>query len=205
MVSAGVRDDPEKWPPEKRPAPRAAAGASATGRDWIGTGAAKPSSPAALPRARRWAVYFVGAGLWLSGALWLAFHYFLQIEGPFGTRPHPLESWWLPLHAGFGFASLWVLGLLWGVHVGRAWPTRLKRWSGSFMLGALGVLVASGYLLYYLGNDALRADTALLHWILGLACPTVFLLHRRAVRAAQPEAVLRSASHSAISRPLSEG
>jgi hypothetical protein len=171
MVSARVRDDPEKWPAGR-----------ASARDWIGTGLVKPGSPAALPRVRRWAVYGVGAGLWLSGVLWLAFHYFLQVEGPFGVRPHPLESWWLPLHAGFGFATLWVLGLLWGVHVGRAWPTRLKRWSGSVLLAGLAVLVASGYLLYYLSNDALRADTALIHWILGLACPAIFLIHRRARR-----------------------
>src|SRR5512139_106729 len=38
--------------------------------------------------------------LWLSGALWLAFHYFFRIEGEFGPKPHPLEAWWLhPLEA----------------------------------------------------------------------------------------------------------
>ena len=27
--------------------------------------------------------------LWTSGALWLAFHYFLRVEGDFGPEAHP--------------------------------------------------------------------------------------------------------------------
>ena len=36
--------------------------------------------------------------LWASGALWMAFHYFLRVEGDFGPEAHPLEAWWLRLH-----------------------------------------------------------------------------------------------------------
>jgi hypothetical protein len=135
------------------------------------------------PRRRRLGVYAVALGLWLSGVAWLVFHYFLATEGPFGARPHPLEAWWLALHGALGFVSLWTLGLLWGVHVAQAWPLRRKRWSGITLLAGAGLLVGSGYLLYYAGNDVLRADAALLHWGLGLACPALFLAHRFARRA----------------------
>jgi hypothetical protein len=144
--------------------------------------ATEPNGTARLSRTRRLGIYGVGVGLWLSGALWLLFHYFLQVEGPFGSRPHGLEAWWLRLHGAFGFASLWLLGLLWGAHIAHAWSTRRKRWSGSLLLAGLAWLVVSGYLLYYLGDDALRADAALLHWTFGLACPAIFLTHRLARR-----------------------
>lgn len=141
-----------------------------------------PAGSARLSRARRHGVYWIGAGLWASGGLWLLFHYFLSVQGPFGPSPHALEPWWLKLHGGFGFASLWLLGLLWGAHIVPAWSTGRKRWTGSLLLAGLAWLVVSGYLLYYLGDDDLRAWTALLHWLLGLACPAIFLTHRLARR-----------------------
>ena len=157
-------------------------------------GESAPGGPAAWPRGRRLGVYAVAAGLWLSGVAWLVFHYFLGTEGPFGARPHPLEHWWLALHGALAFASLWTLGLVWGVHVVHAWPTRRKRWSGILLLAGAGLLVGSGYLLYYAGDDALRTDVALVHWILGLACPALFLAHRFARRAAvEPRPVARLA------------
>jgi hypothetical protein len=143
---------------------------------------AKSNGSAALSRARRLGVYGVGIGLWLSGGLWLLFHYFVHVGGPFGSSPHPLEPWWLKLHGGFGFAGLWLLGLLWGAHIAYAWPQRRRRWSGGVLLGCMAWLVLSGYLLYYLGDEDLRAATSLLHWSLGLACPVVFLVHRLARR-----------------------
>ena len=54
------------------------------------------------------------------------------------------------------------------------------------LLGAAGLLVVSGYLLYYLGNERAREVTGIVHWGMGLSCPAVFLAHRvgpRALRA----------------------
>ena len=77
-----------------------------------------PSARAArLTQRRRWMVYGVGGGLWLTGILWLIFHYFLARETALGPSPNPLEHWWLSLHGLFAFATLWVLGLLWGAHI----------------------------------------------------------------------------------------
>ena len=51
----------------------------------------------------RLVVHVVGAGLWLTGALWLLFHYLLKRQGWLGAV-HPLESWWLRFHGAFALA-----------------------------------------------------------------------------------------------------
>lgn len=120
----------------------------------------------------------IGLGLWSSGTLWLVFHYFMQRKGEFGPAPDPLEHWWLAAHGLFAFASLWLLGLLWGRHIVGAWKIGRHRISGVLLLGVLAVLIASGYLLYYSGSDETRSVVSLIHWTLGLALPLPFLVHR---------------------------
>jgi hypothetical protein len=135
---------------------------------------------ARLTPRRRSAVHVVGAGLWLSGAAWLLFHFFVRGNGEFGATTHPLEPWALKLHGAFAFATLFVCGLLWGIHIVNGWSTRLRRGTGGALLGVLAWLALSGYLLYYLGDEQLRAATSLLHWTIGLALPLAFLAHRLA-------------------------
>jgi len=131
-----------------------------------------------LGRPRRWALYIVGAGVWLSGGLWLLFHYFLVKQGEFGPSTNPLEPWWLKIHGAFAFAAVWMFGLLWGIHITKAWPNRRRRWSGGMLTGVFALLIVSGYLLYYVGDEKGRAVVSLLHWTVGLSCPLFFLWHR---------------------------
>ena len=135
----------------------------------------------ATPRlrvGRRRLVNGVGLGLWASGLVWLVLHYFLRSKGEFGPEPSPLEPWSLKLHGLFAFGALWTLGLLWGVHVVNGWGTRRRRWSGSLVLGALGLLTVSGWLLYYAGSDQVRGVVSILHWAIGLAALPLYLAHR---------------------------
>jgi hypothetical protein len=152
-----------------------------------------------LPRAHHVAVYAIGIGLWLSGGLWLLFHYFVQHPGPFGPVPNPLEPWWLKLHGAFAFAAIWIFGLLWGVHIVAGWYTGRRRGTGGLLAAVLGWLVVSGYLLYYLGDETLRPLVSLLHWSIGLALPAAFAAHRLAeghrVRRAEPQQPSRQAFH----------
>jgi hypothetical protein len=131
-----------------------------------------------LPRARHVAVYVVGIGLWLSGGLWLLFHYCVQHPGPFGPVPNPLEPWWLKLHGAFAFAAIWLFGLLWGIHILAGWSAGRRRGTGGLLMGALGCLIVSGYLLYYLGDETMRPLVSFVHWGIGLALPAVFAGHR---------------------------
>lgn len=163
--------------------------------------AASCDRPARLPRLRRRAVHLMGAGLWLSGALWLVFHYFVRATGEFGPSRHPLEPWWLDIHGAFAFASLWLLGLLWGVHMTAGWSAGQRRWSGGLMLGAFATLVISGYLLYYAGDDALRGAASVLHWALGLAAPLAFFAHR-GLRRRHPADVKAAGSGARAAAPF---
>ncbi len=133
--------------------------------------------PALLSRRRRWLTYGVLAGLWLSGAVWLVLRYFMQRHGEFGPSPHPLQPWLLRAHALFAFATLWLGGLLWAVHVAPNWRRHHRRMSGIVTAGALLILIASGYLLYYVADDRWRISVSTLHWLVGLAAIVPFLVH----------------------------
>jgi len=121
-------------------------------------------------------VYAILGVLWASGIGWLVFHYFLRQAGEFGELPHPFEAWWLRLHGAAGFATLWLLGLLWVVHLVPGWKVR-RRPSGVVLGSLFGVLVVSGYCLYYAGGDESRAVIALVHWLVGAALPVFLLPH----------------------------
>jgi len=138
----------------------------------------KTYEPVRLNRGRRWLVYGIGLGLWLTGAIWLVFHYFLKVETDFGRAENPLTHWWLAAHGLFAFASLWLFGLLWGQHIVGAWKSGRHRISGGVLFAILAILIASGYLLYYAGGDGTRDAISLLHWIIGLAIPLPFIVHR---------------------------
>lgn len=137
----------------------------------------QPPIPIRLTAWRRWLVYSVGAGVWTSGIAWLVLHYFLQRDTGFGPAPHPMELWALAAHAAFGFAVVWLVGLLWGVHIVGGWRLRRHRVSGVTLLTFLGWLILSGYLLYYVGSDELRPLVSLAHWFIGLTLPVPFLAH----------------------------
>ena len=130
-----------------------------------------------LSRGHRRFAYATIAAVWLSGVLWLVYHYGLQREGSFGPEPHPLESWWLRLHGLAAFISLFAFGLLWGVHIRAGLAFARRRLSGLLLLVLLIILSLSGYLLYYAGDETLRDAVRVVHWLLGLALLLPFVVH----------------------------
>jgi hypothetical protein len=130
-----------------------------------------------LSQARQRALYATVGAIWLTGILWLVFHYFLSRQGQFGVEPHPLELWWLRLHGAAAFLALWYGGVLWVVHLRPALKQTKWRKSGIALVVLFGVLVASGYLLYYGSGERLRDWVALLHWIIGSAVIVPLLIH----------------------------
>ena len=131
-----------------------------------------------LARSHRLFLHTVAVGLWISGALWLLFHYGVPHEGEFGPARHSLEAWCLTLHGGFAVVATWTFGWLWSAHIVRGWSVGRRRRSGGLLVFGSVWLVLSGYLLYYLGNEHARAVTSLLHWSVGLAIPLAFVFHR---------------------------
>ncbi len=133
------------------------------------------------PDHRRW-IHITFALLWLSGALWLGYHYFAQVAGPFGPRPHPLEQWWLRLHGLATMLGLVTLGSVLVHHVRRAWEKRRNRLLGGALVAGFLWLAGTGYALYYFAAGSNQAWLAPMHWVPGLALPLVLVLHVRRAR-----------------------
>ena len=135
--------------------------------------------PIRFGHRHRRALYGVFLGLWLSGALWLLFHYFFQVQGDFGPAPHPSEKWWLRLHGLFVFAGLVAVGSVLPVHARSAWQKNKNRATGVMMKTWTLWLAATGYALYYFSSEANEAWLPLLHWVAGLALPLMLVFHIR--------------------------
>jgi len=143
------------------------------------TGHATMHPPIRLSARHRRVVYASFSILWLSGVLWLLFHYFLQRTGTFGNEPHALEPWWLRLHGLAMMVMLITAGSLVVHHARRAWQLQKNRLLGITLTGMLLWLAVTGYALYYFSSDENQAWLPLLHWVPGLALPLVVALHVR--------------------------
>ena len=131
-------------------------------------------------RLGRWQqtyLYATGALLVLSGILWLVFHYFVRTEGEFGPTLHPLEPWWLRLHGMAAAAFLIGFGSVLPGHVRRAWGAARNRITGTIFFAVMLTLILSGYLLYYVGSDAVRSVMSIAHWAIGLGLPLLAVWH----------------------------
>jgi hypothetical protein len=135
--------------------------------------------PVRLSVRHRRVLYASFVVLWLSGALWLLFHYFLQRAGAFGNEPHALEPWWLRLHGLAMMIALIGAGSVLVHHAQRAWRLGKNRFFGGLLTGVLLWLAVSGYALYYFAGDDNRAWLPLLHWLPGLLLPLVVVSHVR--------------------------
>lgn len=128
------------------------------------------------PQHRRWlAITFLI--LFLSGVLWLIFHYFFAVKTEFGEGPHPLQQWWLKLHGLAAMAALIIFGSLLSGHIRRAWQHHQNRISGGSMVALMVCLTLTGYALYYFGGEATRPIISAAHWIIGIAALPLLVLH----------------------------
>ena len=59
----------------------------------------------------------------------------------------------------------------------RAWHAKENRANGAFFLTAMSVLSITGYLLYYVGDEAWRERLSDIHLWLGLAAPALLVWH----------------------------
>jgi hypothetical protein len=137
-------------------------------------------TPSALRLSRnvRSLIYIIGVGVWFTGVLWLLLHHFFMQPGEFGMAPNPAEPWSLRAHAAFAFGTIWLLGVLSAGHIRKGWNSRRKRYSGLALVSTFVVLILSGYLLYYVGEERTRAFLSATHWLIGIAAPLAYVAHR---------------------------
>jgi hypothetical protein len=81
--------------------------------------------------------------------------------------------------------SLLVLGTMIPLHLRRGWKAHRNRFTGVSITVGCGLLVASGYALYYVGDDVLRQISVVAHDILGLGLPALLVWHIWRGRAAR--------------------
>ncbi len=136
-----------------------------------------PSARQYLTRRQKWCIYGVLGTLWSSGVLWLLVHYWLPQHGPFGDVPNPAEHWFLVVHGAGAFATLWLGGWMWHAHIMPWRRSGMRRRSGETLLWVGGVLIATGYLLYYAADETTRHWVSLAHWLVGLSLAAALLAH----------------------------
>ena len=124
-----------------------------------------------------WLLTLPGSGLWLSGAAWLLLHYFGQAQGEFGPETNPVEPWMMKVHGLLLIPALLGIGGMFVVHIPKGWTHVHQRVAGIALCIVLSMLVASGYLLYYIGDEAARIWSSVAHWGIGLVLPVIFLWH----------------------------
>ncbi len=73
--------------------------------------------------------------------------------------------------------SLLLFGSLLKPHMLRAWSLRRGRASGGAIAFVSLLLTLTGYGLYYVGGESLRAWISVVHWGVGLALPVLLVAH----------------------------
>jgi hypothetical protein len=115
--------------------------------------------------------------LWLSGLTWILFHYFGIHPGEFGLERSPFENLSLKVHGAAAMGFMLVIGSLIPIHLRRGWVLKRNRLSGAILTLGCGVLILTGWALYYLAIEKVRNAVGLFHWILGLLLPLIILYH----------------------------
>jgi fatty acid desaturase len=121
----------------------------------------------------RWALYLAVAAIWLSGAVWVCEKFFGLGEGEFGS---PTMALAMKTHGAAAMVFLVVFGVLFS-HIQAGWKTKRNRLLGIALIGVIVFLAASGWLLYYSGDEAWRNVSSMAHWTTGLALPLLLIFH----------------------------
>ncbi len=129
-------------------------------------------------RIKTW-INCIGLGVWFTGVGWMAVHYLLERRDAVNFSGNS-EPQWLKLHGAFAVLAIWTGGMLWGLHIVKAWKQHRHRLSGGSLAGALLLLIGSGYGLYYVANEAARSTISLIHQAVGVAVLMAYLIHRLA-------------------------
>lgn len=128
-----------------------------------------------LGRLHQGLLYGAVGLLWLTGAIWLIFHYLLQ--GADWGATSSVEPSTMKIHGAAAMVFLAVFGSLVPLHLRRGWVLRLNRPSGIAITAVCLLMAASGWALYYAGGENARAVVSAAHWILGLLFPVVIIAH----------------------------
>ncbi len=137
------------------------------------------------PRMNRW-FYSVFGILFFSGVAWLGVRYLGDLNNEFDAPYSFLGPALLKVHGAAAMASLVVLGVLIPSHMRRAWARRRNRTAAILILACCGLLILSGYGLYYCGDENLRFLISGFHSAAGCLLPFVLIWHVISGRKSRP-------------------
>jgi hypothetical protein len=112
--------------------------------------------------------------LWGSGALWILIEWFKDPE--LGAARTVLQTFMMKIHGAAMLVFLAMLGTLF-THMRRGWILKANRLSGCFNIDISALLALTGWLLYYVADDATREWASLIHWSLGLGALPLLSAH----------------------------
>ncbi|HUN94487.1 MAG TPA: hypothetical protein VMU33_20710 [Burkholderiaceae bacterium] len=127
------------------------------------------SGSARLTRRHEAWVLAVAALLFASGVAWLLLRAGARGLDEGGEGRAALLAGCLRVHGAATMIFLVVIGTLLPLHMNRAWHQRRHRVTGVLVATAVALLVATGYALYYAGDEDLRPWISVAHWAVGLA------------------------------------
>jgi hypothetical protein len=126
-----------------------------------------------LAASLRYSLYAATTMVFASGALWLAVRY-LPASRPL---PDGLAAVSMRIHGGAAMVLLVLIGCAASLHAPGGWRERKNVATGISLSAALVLLTATGYCLYYLGDEFARTVSSISHWVLGLALPAALACH----------------------------
>jgi len=126
-----------------------------------------------LAASLRYSLYAATAMVFASGALWLAVRYLPASR----SLPDGFAAASMRIHGGAAMVLLVLIGCAVSLHAPDGWRERKNLATGISLSAALALLTATGYCLYYLGDESARAVSSLSHWMLGLALPATLACH----------------------------
>lgn len=120
-----------------------------------------------LPGSLRAVTYAVGLIVAASGLAWLL--------APRGARR--LAAACMEIHGSAAMVLLVLIGAVAALHASSGWRERKNRVTGVVFASTLSLLLATGAMLYYVGDEGLRSEASLLHWTIGCAALLLGGLH----------------------------
>ena len=115
--------------------------------------------------------------LYISGILWIFFHYGVHYRNETGESVHPLEPLSLKIHGAAAMFTLIMLGTLIPIHMKKGWKAKRNRQNGVFIIAINLFLILTGYSLYYAGDERLRSVSYGAHIIIGVLFPAILAGH----------------------------
>jgi len=133
-------------------------------------------SYSALPDLLKRSVHAIALATLLSGIAWLALKYAApgRITEEIGRRA---QTSLLKIHGAAAMLALVALGALLSAHILPGLGTPQNRRAGITLLTGTVTLALTGWCLYYLGDESLRAWASDIHIAIGIAVTAAFVYH----------------------------